>query len=497
MKLKRLLEGIDVVEITGKKDIEIAGISQNSRQVRKNYLFVALEGEKTDGHLFIDDAIGNGAVAIVCQQCDSHLRGATKIVVPDTRSALAALAVNFYENPSKKICVIGITGTNGKTTVAYLCRNIMIQSGYKTGLIGTIEYKIDSRTIPAQRTTPDPILLQSLLKQMKENHCSRAVMEVSSHALHQKRVDGIDFNVAVFTNLTRDHLDYHGDMQSYLNVKASLFSKLRIKDANLFPKFAVINIDDPASDFIMQKTKVPVITFATENNADITATDLELGCQQSAFVVRTPKGNVKIKTTLLGRHNISNILAAIGVGVSQELELSDIATAIEATKYVPGRLEFIQNDRGYNVVVDYAHTDDALKNVIITLREITDGKIITVFGCGGDRDAGKRSKMGRVANSLADFSIITSDNPRSEDPEKIIFGIVQGFDSNKNNFVTIADRKNAIAYALDKATEGDTILIAGKGHETYQEFKNNTIMFSDREVVRELMKWNPLASKKS
>ncbi len=497
MKLKKLLQGIDTAEVSGKEDIEIAGISQNSRQVRKNYLFVAVEGEKTDGHLFIDDAIGNGAVAIVCQQCDSHLRGATKIVVPDTRAALAALAANFYENPSKKICVIGITGTNGKTTVAYLCRNIMIHSGYKTGLIGTIEYKIDSRTIPAQRTTPDPILLQSLLKQMKDNYCSRAVMEVSSHALHQKRVDGIDFDIGVFTNLTRDHLDYHGDMQSYLNVKASLFSKLRIKDANLFPKCAVINIDDPASDFIMQTTKVPVITFATENNADITATDLKLGCQQSAFVARTPKGNVKIKTTLLGRHNISNILAAVGVGMSQELKLSDIATAIEATKYVPGRLEFIQNNRGYNIVVDYAHTDDALKNVIITLREITDGRIITVFGCGGDRDAGKRSKMGRVANSLADFSVVTSDNPRSEDPDKIVFQIVQGFDGNKNNFVTIADRKKAIAYALDKATEGDTILIAGKGHETYQEFKNNTIMFDDREVVRELMKWNPSVSKKS
>jgi UDP-N-acetylmuramoyl-L-alanyl-D-glutamate--2,6-diaminopimelate ligase len=436
MKLSELLAALDNAQASGDLNSSIAGLTQNSRQVLRDYLFAAVRGAHTDGHLYIEDAVNAGAAAVVCEEADFPVHGAAKIVVPDSRVALALLADAFYSHPSRALAVIGVTGTNGKTTVTYLVRNTLAHAGISAGLIGTIEYRVDGRTIPAERTTPDPVLINSLLAEMVAHGCGAAVMEVSSHAIDQKRVDGIDFDVAVFTNLTQDHLDYHGDLDSYLDVKARLFQMLGERPDSPRPKRAVVNIDDERAGPIIEASRVPVITFGFDGRADV-----------------DPQ--------------------AIVAGVAE-------------TIYVPGRLEFIDNDCGLTVVVDYAHTDDALKNVLSALREVTTGKIITVFGCGGDRDPGKRPKMGAVVNALSDTSVITSDNPRSEEPDAIIAEIVKAYGAD-DAYVVEPDRKTAIERAISLAQPGDTVLIAGKGHETYQQFRNQTVVFDDREVARAIL----------
>ncbi len=490
MKLAKMIEALDSPRTIGNLNIEITGLAHNSRQVLKNYLFVALRGEKTDGHLFIEDAVNAGAAAVVCEEEDFPVHGAARIVVPDSRRALALLADAFYDHPSRALRVIGVTGTNGKTTVTYLVRNALARAGVSAGLIGTIEYRVDGRTIPAERTTPDPVLVNSLLAEMVARGCGAAVIEVSSHAIAQKRVEGIHFDVAVFTNLTQDHLDYHGDMHHYLEVKAKLFERLDEHAGDPRPKRAVVNTDDPRAPRIIEAARAPVITFGFKPSADVRATRVRLNTDGCTFTACTPRGDVPVRLALLGRHNVSNALAAIAVGIALDLDVEDVVAGIADTRAVPGRLEFIANDRGLAVVVDYAHTDDALKNVLSSLREITTGRIITVFGCGGDRDPGKRPKMGAVVNRLSDLSIITSDNPRSEDPDAIIAQIATAYDAGDGHIVE-PDRHAAIGQAIALARPGDTVLIAGKGHETTQQFRDRTIIFDDREVARAILAGSP------
>ena len=486
MKLRDILREVDAREIIGKDTVEIRGIALHSSQVSEGYLFVCIKGDKSDGHKYIGDAIERGAVAIVCDRYP-EISADTTVVVPDTRLAAARIAANFFGNPSHKLRTIGVTGTNGKTTVAYLCKNILDAAREKCGLIGTIEYIINGRTIPADRTTPDSVLMQSYMQEMARNGCRAVAMEVSSHALNQHRVDNIEFDSAIFTNLTRDHLDYHGDMAKYLDAKTRLFSELISGGGKAYPKTAVINIDDPSAQQIIRRTKVPVLAYGIDNPCDVAATDIQLDISGARFRARTPAGTFDIATPLVGRHNVYNILAAIGMAVSQNIPEQAILQGIAATTHVTGRLQFIPNSIGISVAVDYAHTDDALKNVISSLREITRGRIIVVFGCGGDRDAGKRPKMGTVVSKLADLAIVTSDNPRSEDPESIIAQVTTGFTAEGCDYITVIDRRDAIVRALSLAKEGDTVLIAGKGHEAYQQFRDNIVIFNDREVAEEIL----------
>jgi UDP-N-acetylmuramoyl-L-alanyl-D-glutamate--2,6-diaminopimelate ligase len=487
VKLADILKDIDVIEISGSTDIEIAGIACDSRQVKNGFLFVAVRGLKADGLLFAGEAVSRGARAVMCEPPGTRVENATRIIVSGTRRALAQAAASFHANPSKSLGLVGITGTNGKTTVCYLIRNILESAGWQAGMIGTVEYRIGTEAIPADRTTPDPLVLNSLMAKMREKGCRYVVMEVSSHSLDQHRVGAIEFDVAVFTNITRDHLDYHRTLGNYLQAKASLFESLSPVQKDGFPKQAVICTDQPEGSYIAGKTKAPVATYGFDKHADVTAEDVRLDAWGSSFVARTPWGSLHIESCLIGRHNVSNILAAVATGLSQGVDANAVRRAIRNTHPVPGRLEFVPNTRGYSVVVDYAHTDDALKNVLTSLREITRRNLIVVFGCGGDRDRGKREKMGSVVNRMADFAVVTSDNPRSEDPMEIISEILRGFNGGRGSFAVEPDRRAAIAAAISMAEEGDTVLIAGKGHETYQEFNGYRIDFDDRKVARELL----------
>jgi UDP-N-acetylmuramoyl-L-alanyl-D-glutamate--2,6-diaminopimelate ligase len=479
MRLCDILSDVEVIDISDATDAEIAGIACDSRQVEDGFLFVAIPGHK--------EAVRRGARAVMYERTCVKAGDATKIRVSETRRALAQAAANFHANPSKSIGLVGITGTNGKTTVCYLIHNIVVAAGWPCGMIGTIEYRIGSEVVPAERTTPDALLLNSLMAKMANAGCRYVVMEVSSHSLDQHRVAALDFDVAVFTNLTRDHLDYHGTKANYLRSKALLFESLSPQQKDGFPRMAVVCADQPEGGYIATRATVPVLTYGLSGGAEVTAEDIRLHASGSSFVARTPWGVLDIESCLLGRHNVCNILAAVAVGLCQGFPSQTIQRAVSDTFPIPGRLEFIPSERRYSVVVDYAHTDDALKNVLSALREITRGKLIVVFGCGGDRDRGKRKKMGMVADEVADLAVITSDNPRSEEPSEIISEILQGFPPGGANLRVEPDRRKAIAVALSMAREGDTVLIAGKGHETYQEFDGYRVDFDDRKVARELL----------
>lgn len=485
IRLSNILNGVDLVEVIGKRELPIQGIALHSAQVGEGFLFIAIRGGKFDGHNYIEDAVKRGAIAVVCESYPD-MEAKTTVIVKDSRISASRIAANFYNHPAGKLRVVGITGTNGKTTIAYLCRNILSSAGEKTGLMGTIEYIINGRTIPAERTTPDSVLIQSLLREMVDDGCKAVAMEVSSHSLVQHRVDDVEYDVAIFSNLTRDHLDYHLTMEDYLKAKLLLFRGLTEKKLKNFTKVAVVNADDSACSEVIHSTKALVIRYGINNNCDIHASNIRLTTTGTVFKVTTPDAEFEVNTSLPGRHNIYNILAATGMAISQGMPVEAILGGIRKTNYVPGRLQSIPNKLGISVIVDYAHTDDALKNVITALRELSKGKIIVVFGCGGDRDPGKRPKMGGVVGKLADFAVVTSDNPRSENPETIISQILDGINGGCK-YVKITDRKEAIKYAIEIAQPNDTVLIAGKGHETYQEFKNNIVIFDDREIATEII----------
>lgn len=488
MKLKALLKNIPVSAVKGSKETEITGICSNSKCVAPGNLFIVKKGAIADGRAYISEAISAGAAAILTDIYNPFLKQIVQVIHPEPVVIEGMIAARFYQEPSSGLYMVGITGTNGKTTCSYLVKHLLDAVDKPCGVIGTIEYIIGAHRYPATHTTPDVITNQRLLKEMLVNGCKAAAMEVSSHALDQGRVSQIDFDAAIFTNLTQDHLDYHLTMDAYAAAKKKLFSLLKPefnKKTQHFPKTAIINNDSAWSGLMKEGCKVPVMTYGLLGEADIVATDIRLTKEGSCFNVRYRGQTVPFSWNVIGRFNISNCLAAAALGLSLGIDLRKISEIISCFNLTAGRLEKVPNSLGLHIYVDFAHTDDALKNVLECLNEIRTGKIITVFGCGGNKDRGKRPKMAQVAQELSDMVVVTSDNPRDEDPAAICQEIVQGFKLDKKYFVEI-DRRLAIQLALDHAQPDDMILIAGKGHENYQIFNHKTVEFDDRLVAAEL-----------
>lgn len=459
-------------------DFKVKGIACDSKEVRPGDIFVAIKGPNLDGHVFIDQAIAKRAKAIIVQSILNLPKelNVNIIKVKDTRKALSDMAAKFYMYPTKKLKIVGITGTNGKTTISYLIEAMLKEAKIKSGVIGTINYHIGGKIISAKNTTPGQLELQKLFKLMSDKKAEYVCLEVSSHALDQRRVEGFEFEAAIFTNLTQDHLDYHATLEDYFNAKAKLFTSLKDK------AFAILNNDDKYSRKLKEKTNARIITYGINSSSDCFAKDIVFNPEGAEFTLSLKGKEIKINTKLIGRHNIYNILAAAVFAYSQGIKPELIRSAIKKFNPVSGRLEKIDTGKDFSCFVDYAHTDDALFNVITSLREITKRRIIVVFGCGGERDKGKRTKMGKVATDLADYAIITSDNPRSEDPELIIKDILKGI--TKDNYCVLVCRKEAIKKSLDFAKSGDVVLVAGKGHERYQIFKEKKIYFDDRKVIK-------------
>lgn len=490
MQLKILAESIPVREVFGSLDREVDGIFYDSRRVQKNGLYVAVRGAHFDGHKFTEQAIERGASAIVVERPESHSR-ATSLVVADSRVALADLAFTFYQKPALRLKMAGVTGTNGKTTTTFLIKHICENAGLRSGLIGTVRYEIGERILPATRTTPESLDLQELLAQMTGAGCKAAVMEVSSHALAQERTRGLEWDVAVFTNLTQDHLDFHETMANYFEAKARLFTGLTSQPNKKEAK-AVINIDDPHGEKLIARLgrDIPVITYGMSARADFRASNYRAEFSGTSFQLDARGKIYLVRVPLIGRFNVSNAMAALAAANSLGVSLREAVLSLAKSPQVPGRLESVRAKRQFQVFVDYAHTPDALLNVLKTLRELNPRRLIVVFGAGGDRDQQKRPLMGRAADQNADYSIITSDNPRKEDPLAIIDDVKKGVRST--NFETVPDRAEAIARAIALAQPRDIILIAGKGHETYQEFADHTIPFDDRQTALRALENRPL-----
>jgi UDP-N-acetylmuramoyl-L-alanyl-D-glutamate--2,6-diaminopimelate ligase len=457
------------------KDIEVTGVSYHSERVNKGDVFVAIEGQKEDGSGYAAAAIEKGAVCVVSEKRLYH-PNVPCVIVDNARVALAQISHKLYGEPSKRLKLIGVTGTNGKTTVTHLIRAVLERDGHKTGLIGT-NYNYDGNTIlPSSRTTPESADLAKLLYEMAENGCEYAVMEVSSHSLKLHRVHGCEFEVGVFTNLTQDHLDFHISMEDYLLTKAKLFEMC---------KKAVINIDDKGGEYIMQNAKCPITTYGM-GKGDICASAVSVGksgvsfsCDECSFSLKIP-----------GKFSIYNALSAIGACKAVGVSTSTIKSAMEECEGVKGRMEIVPTNRNFTVIIDYAHTPDGLLNVLKTVKDAASGRVVVLFGCGGDRDKSKRSKMGEIAGKYADFCIVTSDNPRSEDPSEIIRDILSGMKNASAEYVVVENRRDAIEYALRHGREDDVIILAGKGHEDYQELKDGKIHFDEREIIAEILSEN-------
>jgi UDP-N-acetylmuramoyl-L-alanyl-D-glutamate--2,6-diaminopimelate ligase len=486
MKLARLLQALErQVKQTPEGRVgdvdDVRGLSYDSRHVEQGDLFIALKGLKASGSDFAADAIQRGAVAVVSDSPASASITVPWVVVEDAREAMAVLANEFYDHPSQSMSVVGITGTNGKTTTAYLLRALFEAAGMKTGLLGTVTYMVGDEEVSASRTTPEAPDVQRMFRLMVDRGCAACVMEVSSHALALKRVDGTRFAAAVFTNLTRDHLDYHRNMESYFAAKRRLFEMLPGRAPG------VINLDDPRGDALMRATSNP-ITYAISKPADITPGPLSLTWEGLQFDVRTPRGQVHVRSRLVGRPNVSNILAAVSTATALDIPVAAIEKGLAELEGVPGRFQMVSDARdNIAVVVDYAHTDDALKNLLETARPLAQSRVITVFGCGGDRDRTKRPLMGAVASRLSDVVIVTSDNPRGEDPARIIEEIKLGIqiaEREAGTFFAIVDRLEAIEQALKMAEPGDLVLLAGKGHEKTQVIGNQELPFDEVEIAR-------------
>ena len=474
-------------EIIGDANTEIKNIEHDSRKVREGSLFVCMEGVHVDGHKFINQAVEKGAVAILTTHKDIDLpTGTSALVVPEMLNALAVIVPYFYDYPSRKMRVIGVTGTNGKTTTTYMIRAILMQAGYKVGLIGTIQIMIGEESFPIHNTTPNVIDLQHIFLEMCDKKVDYVVMEVSSHALAEHRVAGIEFDTAIFTNLTQDHLDYHKTMENYCKTKAKLFEILS-RTGKKFGKTAVINIDDDASQEMLKHTLCGKITYGIEKNCDLRAVDVKISADGTKIKICGDFGEMDLNLHVTGIFNVYNILAATGATLAEKIPQDKIKTALENFRSVPGRFEKIFADIPFTIIVDYAHTPDGVKNVLQTAKQIAKKKIITVFGCGGDRDNTKRPIMGRIAAELSDIVIVTSDNPRTEDPEKILREVEVGVEEKIDNkfHEKIIDRRQAIFRAVELAQPDDIILILGKGHENYQILKDKTIHFDDKEVALE------------
>ena len=486
-KLSELALLIPDAEIIG-ADVSIGGIEHDSRKVTAKNLFVCMEGAHVDGHKFITQATAKGAVAVLTTR--KHFtppEGISALVVPDMLNALAVIVPYFYDYPARSMRVIGVTGTNGKTTTTYLLREIFKGAGLNVGLIGTIQILIGDESFPVRNTTPNVIDLQHVLNDMRDKNIQVVVMEVSSHALAENRVAGVEFDTAIFTNLTQDHLDFHKTMDNYLRAKAKLFDMVsrRGRKPN---KTAIINVDDAASSEIFKHCLCNKVTYGVESPANLRGTELDLRADGMTINLITyfpislfPYFPISLKIT--GLFNVYNVLAAIGAALAEGIKPEVIKRALENFRSVPGRFERVFADVPFTVIVDYAHTPDGVKNVLETAAQIAKGKIIAVFGCGGDRDHGKRPIMGKLAAELSDVVIVTSDNPRTEDPEKILDEVEAGIGDKVHE--RIVDRRAAIFRAIELAEAGDVVLILGKGHETYQILNTGTIHFDDREAAKE------------
>ncbi len=489
MNLSELIKGIDVLEVSGTSDSQVAHLVYDSRKVRPHTLFVAIPGEHTDGHRFVSEAVAKGAVAVVYQNPLPSVPEATYIRVRDSQKALAQLASVFYHHPSSKMTLVGVTGTNGKTTTSLMIHAFLEEMFGTAGLMGTLQYQIGKEIRPASHTTPQSLELQELFNEMTLSGIKHCVMEVSSHSLVQHRVEGVDFQVAVFTNLTQDHLDYHKTLDQYLEAKLILFR-------NLLPSArAVINVDDPSSQRFIKECSGQVISYGLSHPAMIRAEQIQYLPSKTLYTIVTPSGRHAYESPLVGKFNVYNSLAAAATAYALGLPMERALKAMTTRSKVPGRMERVteENDR-FAVIVDYAHTPDGLEKVLKTARTFTQGRLITLFGCGGDRDRTKRPKMGKIAIEESDLVMITSDNPRSEDPAAILReveeGVKQGlkeFGADKKKYHVEADRRKAIEQVLSEARSGDVVVLAGKGHETYQIFKDRTIHFDDREVAKEIL----------
>lgn len=484
IKIRKLLKNISVQAIKGSKDVEITGLCANSKMVSPGNLFIAKKGLTHDGAKFISDAIAAGASAILTDLYDPFFPNVVQIIHPDVAAIEAAIAKEYYGHPTKHLFLVGITGTNGKTTTSYLVRHLFEKLEERCGLIGTIEWIVGQHVYPSGKTTPDVLQNYKLFHEMVTTGCRDCVMEVSSHALEQGRVQSIEFDVAVFTNLTQDHLDYHKTMDEYAKAKAKLFSSLKKDGEKPHVKTAVVNADSHYCTQMIADCPTNILTYGIERPSDLTASSIHLTASGMEFDVSYRNQRHHMTSSLIGRFNVYNLLAAACVGLARGFALGEILPVLSSFCKVPGRLERVPNEKGLNIFVDYAHTDDALSNVLTTLREIKkQGRLITVFGCGGNRDQGKRPKMGAVAEQLSDLAIVTSDNPRNEEPEAIIRDILVGL-NNPGLALVIVDREEAIHRAVQMAKPEDIVLIAGKGHETYQIFSHQTIDFDDRTVAQ-------------
>jgi UDP-N-acetylmuramoyl-L-alanyl-D-glutamate--2,6-diaminopimelate ligase len=483
MLLSELLEAAEIVPRSRRGQADVIAVVADSRRAGPGCCFVAVRGTDVDGHRYIPQAVSAGCAAVVCQDASAVPATLPCIVVDDTRLAEGNLAQALRGWPARRLTVIGITGTKGKSTTSYLVRAVLAGAGFQTGLLGTISYETGLRSTPAGNTTPGPIELADMMTEMVQAAKTHLVMEVSSHALHQRRTTGVSFRVGVFTNLTGDHLDYHKTMEDYLLAKRLLFE-------NLDPgATAVLNRDDPAGAPLASATRAKIFWYGLSGPADVRAKIERIDAAGTRFVLIGQGKESPVRTALIGQHNVYNCLAAAAAGVALGIELPTIAAALETVPSVPGRLQRVPVPTDYQVFVDYAHTDDALEKALSAVRPLATGRLIVVFGCGGDRDRTKRPRMAAVAARLADRVVVTSDNPRSEDPRAIIEEILTGLDeSGRHKTAVQVDRRAAIAQAIGEAQGGDIVLIAGKGHETYQIIGDRRIPFDDVEVAQQAMR---------
>jgi UDP-N-acetylmuramoyl-L-alanyl-D-glutamate--2,6-diaminopimelate ligase len=489
--LFELLAEVNYLRLSGDAETPITGLAYDSRAVEPGNLFACLPGQRSDGHLHIGEAIARGAAAVLVQPGrvpqGQDFGSAAVAEVDDSRAALAAAASAFFDYPSRRLCLVGITGTNGKTTTSYLIEAILRHAGYSTGVIGTLGYHVGAELLPASHTTPEAPDLQALLHGMVAAGTTHVAMEVSSHALAQHRADNCTFSFAIFTNLTRDHLDFHADPRDYFEAKARLFH-----DPTFFGRdrlrINVVNADDPCGRLLTERAVGLTVTYGIEGRGDVMARDVELSAVGTSFRVETPQGVLPVNLKLVGSFNVYNALAALAVALGVGVELDQAVAALESVAPIRGRFERVEAGQDCAVVVDYSHTPDGLEKALRDARRLIAGRLLVVFGAGGDRDPGKRPLMGEIAARLADAVFVTSDNPRSESPEEIIRQIMAGVPrASRRRCRVEADRRAAIAMALDEAGADDLVLIAGKGHETYQIFADRTIRFDDREVVQEIV----------
>jgi UDP-N-acetylmuramoyl-L-alanyl-D-glutamate--2,6-diaminopimelate ligase len=504
VQIQAVLKDIDILQVSGILSGEVSAICYDSRNCGKDSLFVAVSGLKLDGHAYIREAVNRGAKFVVHEKDYSPPPGVTSIRVLNSRAILGVLAKNFYKDPSSRLCLIGVTGTNGKTTVTYLLEAILKAAGFSVGIMGTVNYRFNNKEMPAPHTTPESYELQRILRIMVDQGVTHVVMEVSSHALDLRRVDECSFDMGIFTNLSQDHLDYHKTLEAYFQAKKRFFSEIIPAGKKNYAYRAVINGDDPWGQRIVDETgsKIPYRTFCIENKCDITAERYKFSLEGTRADINAGASHIAIFSPLIGKFNLYNILASVTAATLLGIPESVIRTGVENLRNVPGRLEKVSIPGEPDVFVDYAHTEDALKRVLQNLSPFKKGRLITVFGCGGDRDRGKRPLMGKAVTAWSDLAILTSDNPRTEDPLSIIGEIEKGMggnfgrkllpgelkkNANEKGYVVIPDRREAIEMAVTLADNSDIILIAGKGHESYQIIGEKRVPFDDRHVAREAL----------